>query len=236
MSRAFDANAKVRPRGANALWPRPPRRRVARREGVLVRLVDGIAHRQWLCGLAHRTTERLVLIGRDRRRRTGCAVGVHASYDGTPRRMANGSCSDRLVGGARASYPGGSVRRHPVLSGARDPPCKGRRPRSSRAAGASAWQTARRPCLERSSPTRTGPGSRSAAPRSAARRRITAAAAPVRTLPLTFACGSTESAAGAGRHPPPTRGMGCGRACSCVQRRVQPTQNTRWLSQTQLES
>ena len=111
-------HAKVRPRGANALWPRPPRRRVARREGVLVRLVDGIAHRHWLCGLAHRKTERLVLIGRDRGKRTGCAVGVHESEDGTPRRIANGSSSDRLVGGARASYPGGSVGRHPVLSGA----------------------------------------------------------------------------------------------------------------------
>ena len=96
---------------------------VARREGFLVRLVDGIANRRWLCGFAPGTTERLVLIDRDGGRRTGCAVGGHESYDGTLRRMATGSCSDRLVGGPDVEQRGdhGLAERHGVrMTGPRD--------------------------------------------------------------------------------------------------------------------
>jgi hypothetical protein len=102
--RAFDAMAKVRPREANASRPGPPRRGVARREGFLVRLVDGIANRQWLRGFAHRTTNRPILIDRDGGARRGCAVGLHESYDDTLRRMPSGFVCDAPRGGLDSSY------------------------------------------------------------------------------------------------------------------------------------
>ena len=97
--------AKVRPRAANVSWARPPRRGVARREGFLVRLVDGIANRQWLCGFAHRTTNRLILVDRHGGARAGCAVGLHESYDGRLRRMATGFVRDAPRGGLDSRSP-----------------------------------------------------------------------------------------------------------------------------------
>ena len=97
--------ANVRPREANGSGPRPPRRGVAGREGFLVRLVDEIANRQWLCGFAHRTANRLILIDRDGGARTGCAVGLHESYDGRLRRMATGFVRDAPPGGLDSRSP-----------------------------------------------------------------------------------------------------------------------------------
>jgi hypothetical protein len=101
----FDAMAKVRPREGNGSGPRPPRRGVAGREGFLVRLVDEIANRQWLCGFAHRTANRLILIDRDGGARTGCAVGLHESYDGRLRRMATAFVRDAPPGGLDSRSP-----------------------------------------------------------------------------------------------------------------------------------
>jgi hypothetical protein len=93
------------PTWSHVSWPRPPRRGVTRRKGFLIRLVDGIAHRHWLCGFAHRTTERLVLIDRDGGARTGCAVGFHEAYDGTPQRIATGFVRDAPRGGLDSRLP-----------------------------------------------------------------------------------------------------------------------------------
>jgi hypothetical protein len=102
--RAFDANGEGA-REANASRPRPPRRGVARREGFLVRLVDGIANRHWLFGFAHRTTDRLILVDRDGGARRGCAVGLHESYDGIATAYARpGSCARARRGGRDSSY------------------------------------------------------------------------------------------------------------------------------------
>jgi hypothetical protein len=184
----------MRPHGASASWPRPPRRRIARREGRLVRLVDGIVHRRWLCGLAHRTTERLVVLGRDGGR-TGCAVGVHESYDGTPRRMASGSCSDRLVGGARASHPAGSVRRRPVS--------RGTGPALRRRAGALRQSMTGRPAA-RTRPVDTEPKSW---PRSGPRPRVPATATHARHSRAARASSWTGSPSSTcrGRRPRPSR-------------------------------
>src|SRR6476660_3066544 len=101
--------ANVRPREAIGSGPRPPRRGVAGREGFLVRLLDKIANRQWLCGFAHRTTNRLILMDRAGGARSGGAVGLHESYDGRLRRMATGFVRDATRGGldSRSSlHPG----------------------------------------------------------------------------------------------------------------------------------
>jgi hypothetical protein len=61
-----------------------------------------------------------------------------------------------------------------------------------------------------------------------------AAARSLGLVPTPRACSSTSPSLAA--TDTRTRGTACGRVCSCVQRRVQPPPNRRWLSQIGLES